>query len=65
VNRTGEFVGIIFDGNLQGLPWDYAFTDKQGRAIEVESAAIHEALDKVYAAKALVRELVNGERFPR
>ena len=51
VNRAGEFVGIIFDGNLQGLPWNYAFNDEQGRAIAVESAAIVEALDKVYAAK--------------
>src|SRR6185503_19732713 len=25
VNRAGEYVGIIFDGNLQSLPWDYAF----------------------------------------
>jgi hypothetical protein len=62
VNRAGEFVGIIFDGNLQGIPWDYAYTDKQARAIEVESAAIYEALDKVYRAKALVRELAAGQR---
>ena len=62
VNRAGEFVGIIFDGNLQGIPWDYAYSDKQGRAIEVESAAIFEALDKVYRAKGLVRELRDGRR---
>jgi hypothetical protein len=60
VNRAGEFVGIIFDGNLQSLPWDYAFNDKQGRAISVSSAAILEALNKVYGAKDLVRELTNG-----
>jgi hypothetical protein len=62
VNRAGEFVGIIFDTNLQALPWDYMFNDKQGRAVEVESAAILEALDKVYRAKALVRELLTGRR---
>ena len=62
VNRAGEFVGIIFDGNLQGLPWDFAFSDKQGRATAVHSAAILEALDKVYGAKELIRELVNGRR---
>jgi hypothetical protein len=62
VNRAGEFVGIIFDGNLQGIPWDYAFSDKQGRAIEVESAAIFQALDKVYRVQALVQELVSGQR---
>ena len=62
VNRAGEFVGIIFDGNLQSLPWDYAFSDKQGRAIAVHSAAILEALDKVYGAKELTRELMSGRR---
>ncbi|HUC84476.1 MAG TPA: S46 family peptidase [Candidatus Acidoferrales bacterium] len=62
VNRNGEFVGIIFDGNLQSLPWDYAFSDNQGRAIAVDSAAILEALDQVYDAKALRLELLNGRR---
>ena len=60
VNRAGEFVGIIFDGNLESLPWDYAYGDKQGRAISVDSAAILQALDKIYGAKALTRELLNG-----
>lgn len=62
VNRAGEFVGIIFDGNLQSLPWDYAFTDKQGRAQSVHSAAILAALNKVYSVKELARELVAGRR---
>jgi hypothetical protein len=62
INRAGEFVGIIFDGNLQSLPWDYAFDDQQGRATSVDSAAILEGLDKIYHAKALVRELLDGKR---
>jgi hypothetical protein len=62
VNSAGEFVGIIFDGNLQSLPWDYAFSDKQGRATSVDSAAIIEALNHVYGAKDLARELVKGRR---
>lgn len=62
VNRAGEFVGIIFDGNLQSLSWDYAFSDRQGRATSVHSAAILEALNKIYGAKEAARELVNGRR---
>ncbi len=57
VNRAGEFVGIIFDGNLQSLPWDYQFDDRQGRAVSVDSAAILEALRKIYAADNVVGEL--------
>ena len=62
VNRAGEFVGIIFDGNLQSLPGDYAYSDKQNRATSVHSVAILEALNKVYGAKEITRELVNGRR---
>jgi len=62
VNRAGEFVGILFDGNLASLSWDYAFSEKQGRALAVHSAAILEALNKVYGAKEVARELVKGRR---
>lgn len=61
VNRKGEVVGIIFDGNIQSLVLDFAFTDVQARAISVHSAAIIEALEKIYGATALVEEL-RGKR---
>jgi hypothetical protein len=57
VNRAGEFVGIIFDSNLEALPWDYQFDDRVGRAIAVDSASILEALRHVYAATNVVDEL--------
>ena len=61
INRQGEFVGIIFDGNLQSLVLDFAFTDQQARAVSVCSQAILEALRKVYDAKELADELT-GKR---
>jgi hypothetical protein len=33
VNKKGEVVGIIFDGNIQSLPWNFAYNDKQGAPI--------------------------------
>jgi len=57
VNRQGEFVGIIFDGNIQSLTADFLYTDDQCRAVAVHSAGILEALRKVYRADALVKEL--------
>ncbi len=57
VNRKGQFVGIIFDGNLESLVWDFIYTEKVGRAIAVHSAAIEETLRKLYGAGALADEL--------
>ena len=57
VNREGELVGIIFDGNIQSLVLDYIYTDQEARAVAVHSAGILEALRKVYAADRLVGEL--------
>ncbi len=57
VNKANEFVGIIFDGNIQSLVLDCIYTDRQARAVSVDSAAITEALRKVYDAKALADEL--------
>jgi hypothetical protein len=62
VNKAGEFVGIIFDGNIQSLSGDYGYEDVQARALSVHSAGILEALRKVYEVPALASELVNGKR---
>ncbi len=65
VNRAGEFVGIIFDGNLASLPWDYTYDDKTGRALAVDSAAILHCLERVYGATELAREIADGRRSPQ
>jgi hypothetical protein len=57
VNRKAEFVGIIFDGNIESLVWDFAYTDVQGRAVSVHAAAIEETLRKLYGAAPLADEL--------
>lgn len=62
VNTAGEFVGILFDGNLPSLAGDYGYEDRQSRSIHVHSAGILEALRKVYDARPLVDELLNRRR---
>lgn len=57
VNRQGEFVGIVFDGNLASLVWDFIFTEERARSVAVDSRAIVEALRKIYEAAALADEL--------
>ena len=57
VNRAGELVGIIFDGNIQSLVLDFVYTDDKARAVSVHSSAIIEAMRKIYGAAALADEL--------
>jgi hypothetical protein len=61
VNRSGELVGLIFDGNIQSLTADFLYTDEQCRALAVHSAGIIEALRTVYDAQPLADELL-GKR---
>jgi hypothetical protein len=60
VNRRGEIVGIIFDGNIQSLVLDFIYTEQQARAVAVHSASIVEALRRVYHADRIVEELAPG-----
>jgi len=57
VNTGGEVIGLIFDGNMQSLIWDIAYTETQGRAVCVDSRAIIECLRKLYDAGGLADEL--------
>ncbi|MDP9266786.1 MAG: S46 family peptidase [Acidobacteriota bacterium] len=60
VNRAGEVVGIIFDGNIQSLPWNFQYEDQIGRSVSVDSRGIMEALRNVYTATDLANELSTG-----
>jgi hypothetical protein len=64
VNKAGEVVGIIFDGNIQSLPWNFAFDDKVGRSVHVDSRGIQEALRKIYGASGLADELLGPAKKP-
>lgn len=57
-NKNAELVGIVFDGNIYGLVWDFQFDQKRARAVGVHSRAIIEALQKVYNADPLVSEIL-------
>jgi hypothetical protein len=57
INRAGDVVGIIFDGNIQSLPWNFVYDDRQGRAVSVDSRGIIEALRDIYGAARVADEL--------
>jgi hypothetical protein len=57
VNRDGELVGLIFDGNIESLAGDFVYEGERNRAVAVHSAGMIEALRKVYGAGALADQL--------
>jgi len=62
VNTRGEIVGILFDGNIEGLPNRFFYSETQARSVHVASQAIVEALDKVYRADRLLGEIGMAKR---
>lgn len=58
VNTKGEIVGILFDGNIEGLPNRFVFTDDKARSVHVASQGIVESLRKVYKADRVLKEML-------
>jgi hypothetical protein len=57
VNRDGELVGLIFDGNIESLAGDFVYDGSKNRSVAVHSAGMIEGLRKLYGADALADEL--------
>jgi hypothetical protein len=57
VNRDGELVGLIFDGNIESLAGDFVYDGTKNRAVAVHSAGMIEAMRKIYGVGALADEL--------
>jgi len=57
VNRDGELVGLIFDGNIESMAGDFVYDGSKNRAVAVHSAGMMEGLHKIYHADALADEL--------
>ena len=59
VNKAGEVVGLIFDGNIQSLGGDFGYDETANRAVAVNVGALKEAMAKIYHADRIVKELAN------
>ena len=57
INTKGEVIGILFDGNIEGLPNRFVYRDRRERSVHVASQGIVESLRKVYKASRLLKEL--------
>jgi hypothetical protein len=57
IDAAGKVVGLMFDGNIHSIAGRYWFNPDNNRAVALHPAIIREALDKVYGAKELLKEL--------
>jgi V8-like Glu-specific endopeptidase len=57
IDRAGTVIGAAFDGNIHSLGGNYGYDPVLNRTVVVSTDAVQEALEKIYPAPALVREL--------
>jgi len=57
IDRSGAVIGAAFDGNIHSLAGNYGYDGSANRTVVVSTDAIQEALEKIYPAPALVKEL--------
>ncbi|WP_266157327.1 S46 family peptidase [Dyella silvatica] len=62
IDREGRAVGLIFDGNIHSIGGDFTYDSSNNRAVAVDTAALVEAVRKVYKLPLLADELINGHR---
>jgi hypothetical protein len=60
INRNGEIVGLVFDGNIESLVGDYVYDIETNRTVSVHTAAMTEALRKLYGAQKLLDEMLGN-----
>ena len=65
INKDGELVGLIFDGNIQSLVGNFYYDEAVNRAISVDSRGMLEVLRKVFDAKEIANELTKGAMSAR
>ena len=57
IDRAGTVIGAAFDGNIHSLGGNYGYDGTINRTVVVSTDAVQEALEKIYPAPALVKEL--------
>lgn len=57
LNAKGEVIGLAFDGNIHSIAGAFGYDPVMNRTVSVHTAAMKEALGKIYGAKTLLAEL--------
>ncbi len=60
IDREGQIVGLLFDGNIESLVGDFIYVPEVNRSVAVHTGGMIEALRKLYDAGKLADELQNA-----
>ena len=57
IDKAGTVIGAAFDGNIHSLGGNYGYDQELNRTVAVSTAALQEALEKIYPAPRIAKEL--------
>lgn len=57
INKKGEAVGLVFDGNIESLPGNFIYDAVANRTVSVHAGGIVAALKYIYKADRIVKEI--------
>lgn len=58
INRKGDLVGLIFDGNIEMLPGKYFYDPSNNRGVSVDVRALLESIQVIYEARPIAGEIL-------
>lgn len=61
INKNGEYIGILHDGNMEGLSNDFIYTTEKNRSIALSSQAIYQIVKHIVKADRIAKEMENAK----
>jgi hypothetical protein len=61
INKDAEYIGILHDGNMEGLSNDFIYTTEKNRSIALSSQAIYQIVKYIIGAERIAKEMEAGK----
>ncbi len=61
INKDAEYIGILHDGNMEGLSNDFIYTTEKNRSIALSSQAIYQIVKHIIGADRIAGEMETGK----
>lgn len=61
INSNAEYIGILHDGNMEGLSNDFIYTTEKNRSLGLSAQSIYEIIKDLVKADRIAKELETGK----